>query len=82
MSGNKVGLYIVDLVHEITQLGYAVSFHSDFEGMVRVEFTASEPWIEETYEHSHLGFPGADRSVLEKGIIAYLKQFRDRVKQQ
>ena len=79
MSEEKIGLYIVDLIHEITQIGYAAHFHSDFEGMVRVEFTASEPWVEEIYEHAHLGYPGCERLVLEKAIISYLKQFRDKV---
>lgn len=76
----KVGLYIVDLIHEITQLHYSVQFYPDFEGMVRVHFNETKPWQETLDDHSHLGFPGCERLVLEKQIVECLKEFRDRMK--
>lgn len=70
----KVGLKIVDLIHDITQAGYGVSFASDFDGMVRIDFT--KEYDKEFYEHDHVGVPGQERIYLEKGIIASLDRFK------
>lgn len=71
----KVGLKIVDLIHDITQLGYHVQFCSDFNGMVRIEFR--EEWDENFYHHDHLGFPDCERIRLEKAIIECLSNFKE-----
>lgn len=76
----KVGLKIVELLHEITQLNYSVQFYPDFEGMIRITFQRTKPWQKEIEEHSHLGYPECERLVLEKRIISALKDFRDSVK--
>jgi len=69
----KVGLKIVDLLHNISQLDYHVQFCGDFNGMIRIEFR--EEWSEEFYEHQHLGFPDCPRDRLEKEIIEALSNF-------
>lgn len=73
MSKEKVGLYITTMLHEITQLGYGVEFASDFEGMVRIDYT--KEYDKDFYDHDHIGTPGQDRLALEKGIIESLRQF-------
>lgn len=79
----KVGLKIVELIHEITQLKYSVHFYPDFEGMVRIHYSATKPWqeaVDDLSTHDHVGFPDCERIVLEKQIIASLAEFRDKVK--
>jgi hypothetical protein len=70
---SKPGLKIVDLIHDITQLGYEVKFCQDFSGMIRLEFT--EELDDSFYEHGHLGYPGCERLRLEKDIIESLDRF-------
>lgn len=79
LNMEKVGLKIVDLLHDITQLGYEVKFASDFEGMIRAEFY--EEHYEDFYEHQHLGFPGCERIRLEKDIIECLSNFLEKYKE-
>lgn len=69
----KVGLKIVNLIHDITQLGYYVQFCSDFEGMIRLEYRKEHD--DNFYAHSHLGIPGCERIRLEKDIIEDLSEF-------
>ena len=76
----KVALKIVDLIHDITQMGYEVHFCSDFENMVRLEFT--EEYNDEFYMHAHLGCPGTERIVLEKAIIEELSYFKEKYKKE
>jgi hypothetical protein len=76
----KVGLKIVELLHDITQLDYYVQFCDDFEGMIRAEFR--EAWNDKFYEHAHLGFPGCERIRLEKDIIECLSNFLERIKKE
>lgn len=73
MSTEKVGLKIVELLHSITQEGYEVKFASDFEGMIRIDFT--EEYAPDFYHHDHVGCPGQERKLLEKGIINTLARF-------
>ena len=77
----KVGLKIVDLLHDISQLGYEVRFCGDFRGMIRIEYT--EEFDADFYEHAHLGFPDCERAKLEKDIISsltgFLEQHKERV---
>lgn len=69
----KVGLHIVTLLHNITQLGYKVSFNPDFEGMIRIDyFSKYDP---EFYEHEHRGFSDGTKNQLEKEIIKSLVTF-------
>lgn len=70
----KVGLKIVDLLHDITQMDYQVRFCGDFTGMIRLEFL--HEYDENFYEHHHLGCPDAPRIVLEKAIIKELEEFK------
>jgi hypothetical protein len=58
------------LIHKITQSDYIISFHEDFEGMVRIEFT--KEYDSEFYEHFHVGFPGASMEQLGKDITIAL----------
>jgi hypothetical protein len=60
----KVGLKIVELIHDITQSGYNVQFCSDFENMVRIEYT--EEYSDKFYYHEHRGNPDGTRNQLEK----------------
>ncbi len=70
----KVGLFIVTLLHDITQAGYSVKFNKDFNGMMRVDFFKEQ--VAEFYEHLHCGFPGASRDELEKHVIQSLIWFK------
>lgn len=71
----KVGLYIVNQLHAITQAGYEVKFCGDFEGMIRIEYYKEyEPNF---YEHDHLGSPGGQMDRLENAIIGSLERFRE-----
>lgn len=76
----KVGLKIVDLLHDISQLDYQVQFCGDFEGMIRTEFRYE--WDDHFYEHQHLGFPGCERIRLEKDIIECLSKFLEKIKKE
>ena len=70
----KIGLYIVNQLHNITQAGFEVRFAPDFEGMMRIDYT-KELDID-FYEHNHVGYPGQTRDELEQGIIKSLNKFR------
>jgi hypothetical protein len=72
----KIGLKIVNLIHDITQLDYQVSFCGDFENMVRLEF------LHEYNEKFHLGFPDGDMVRLERDIIRELSKFLEEHKEQ
>jgi hypothetical protein len=76
----KIGLKIVNLIHDITQLDYQVSFCGDFENMVRLEFL--HEYDEKFYEHFHLGFPDGDMVRLERDIIRELSKFLEEHKEQ
>lgn len=65
---------LTHLLHNITQSGYRVSFNSDFEGMMRVEFT--KEWDDQFYEHVHSGFPGALPGSLTRSIMDTLIWFK------
>lgn len=69
----RIGLKIVEMLHQITQAGYGVAFAGDFEGMIRIDYT--KEYDKEFYHHEHLGFPGCDRKTLEKEIIRSLGAF-------
>lgn len=75
----KVGLRIVNLIHDITQLGYQVQFCGDFEGMIRIEYR--EEYSDSYYHHEHRGCPGRTMNQLEKEIIASLSTFLDNAKE-
>lgn len=75
----KIGLKIVDLIHDISQLEYEVKFCGDFSGMIRLEL--SNEFDESFYQHRHLGFPGCERERLEKDIINALAQFLKDIKE-
>jgi hypothetical protein len=74
----KVGLKIVELIHELNQMHYEVKFCPDFSGMSRVELT--DEFDSDFYQHSHLGCPGTERIVLEKAIIKQLSEWVERYK--
>jgi len=74
----KIGLKIVELIHDITQKDYCVSFNGDFEGMVRIDYTYE--WDDTFYEHEHVGFPDCERIHLEKNIIRSLSEFLEKHK--
>lgn len=80
MEQEKVGLKIVDLLHDITQLGYRVYFADDFDGMITVGF-AEEYGDGTFYEHNHCGFPGCERIRLEKDILESLTDFIRKAKE-
>ena len=80
MTQEKVGLRIVDLLHDITQLDYQVQFAGDFSGMIRLEFR--KEYDEGFYQHFHLGSPDGTRNQLEKQIIQKLATFLDNAKEQ
>lgn len=71
----KIGIHIVNQLHDITQEDFVVSFHSDFAGMIRIEFT--KEYDEKFYEHEHLGYPDCPRDILEQKIIESLNSFRE-----
>lgn len=74
----KIGLYIINQLHDITQAGFEVKFAEDFEGMLRLDFFKElDP---EFYEHEHIGYPGQPREKLEEGVIQALNSFRERHK--
>ena len=73
MTQENVNLKITNLIHDITQLGYGVKFCSDFNNMVRIEFT--EEWNDEFYEHSHIGCPDGGMDRLQKDIVNTLAGF-------
>lgn len=80
MKVQKIGLKIVDLIHNITQQGYHVEFGKDFDGMLRITYYAAKPWMTKTHDtHEHLGFPACDRLNLEKAIIGSLSDFLSKV---
>jgi len=67
---------ITELLHKITQLGYAVSFNEDFEGMLRLDYTEEiEPNF---YEHEHIGHPDATMEQLNEAVIKSLAGFLGR----
>lgn len=72
-------LRIVELLHDITQLGYYVQFAGDFTNMVRLEFR--KEWEENFYQHFHLGNPEGTRNQLEKQVIQKLATFLDNAKE-
>lgn len=68
----KIGLKIVDLIHDISRYEFTVGFSADFEGMLTVDVAAQYgTWS----THTHLGIPGGERSLLEKEIIECLSTF-------
>ena len=79
MSEEKVGLRIVQLIHDITQLDYQVQFCGDFKSMVRLEFR--KEYDENYYIHHHLGCPDGTMNQLEKQIISKLATFLDEAKE-
>jgi len=79
MTPEKVGLRIVDLIHDITQMDYQVQFAGDFKGMIRLEFR--KEYDEDYYDHFHLGSPDGTRNQLEKQIIQKLATFLDEAKE-
>lgn len=72
----KIGLYIVNQLHDITQAGYKVTFNPDWEGMMRIEY--NKEFDESFYEHDHVGAPSQSLEILEKNIIKSLNDFRHR----
>jgi hypothetical protein len=78
-NNEKVGLKIVELIHDITQNGYEVKFCSDFQGMVRIDYT--KEWDNTFYHHEHRGYPSGISNQLEKEIIASLSTFLDNIKE-
>lgn len=71
----KVGLYIVNQLHEITQAGYNVEFSGDFQGMITITYSGEGlDWR----HHEHIGYPDQPREELEKGIINSLNSFREK----
>ena len=70
---------MIKLIHDITQLGYIVSFHNDFEGMVRIEFI--EEYNDDFYEHYHVGIPDGSMARLEEEInhvlVGFIKEHKD-----
>ncbi len=79
MTQEKVGLRIVQLLHDITQLDFCVQFHGDFESMVRLEFYSE--YDPDFYEHYHLGSPEGTMLQLEKQIIQKLATFLDNARE-
>lgn len=70
----KVGLYITTLLHDLTQMGYTVTFGQNFEGTVTITYGGmNTDWR----DHQHVGIPGATREHLEKEIINSLKTFKE-----
>lgn len=72
----KIGLHIVNQLHDITQADYRVQFCGDFNGMIRIEFT--KEYDEKFYEHEHLGYPDCPRDIREQNIIESLNSFREK----
>lgn len=72
----KVGLFIVTMLHDITQAGYKVAFMDDFQGMMRIDFR--KPSDVSFYEHEHCGCPGGTRNQLEKEVQGALLGFKTR----
>lgn len=76
----KIGLFIVNQLHEITQAGYNVQFEPFFRGMITIQYTAE--FDKDFYEHVHVGMPidekDTDLSKLEKEIMKALNNFRQK----
>lgn len=70
----KVGLKIVNLIHDITRLGYRVSFTDDFNQILTVGFER-ETCDTGFYHHDHCGHPDGGFDRLEKDIIQSLARF-------
>ena len=57
---------LVELIHDCTQKGLRLTFSNDFEGMITLGY--EEEYVENTYNHEHLGIPGSDLNYLEKQL--------------
>lgn len=71
----KVGLYIVDTLHALTQKGYRVQFHTNFPGTITVVYTDGS----RNYHRDDLGTPGGSCLQLEKALIKSLSDFLAKV---
>lgn len=68
---------IVQLIHDITQKDYKVSFAGDFQCMVRIEFT--HEYDSEFYDHEHLNYPDGPMEKLEEKIQEALVEFLEKI---
>lgn len=73
-------LKIVTLIHDISRLGYEVRFCSDFNNMIRIEYT--EEYNLDFYEHEHLGIPDGGLDKLNKEVVASLNSFLEKHKEE
>jgi hypothetical protein len=67
----KVGLYIVDTLHALTQKGLKVQFTTNSPGMLTVVYSDGSS----RYHREDLGTPGGSCLQLEKAIIKSLSDF-------
>jgi hypothetical protein len=74
---DKVGLYIVDTLHALTQKGYRVQFIQDLPGMLTIVYTNRDS---DNAHHDHAGVPGGTALQLEKEVIKSLNSVLERVK--
>lgn len=75
MSKNN-NLKIVNLLHDITQLGYQVYFSSDLNNMVTVGIQ-DEFFDSGVLMHYHCGYPDSPRERLEEDIIRALVKVKE-----
>lgn len=61
---------VVQLIHDLTQLGYKISFTDDFSGMLTVNF--SKEGDRGFNFHSHIGYPDCMIEELEQELIEEL----------
>jgi len=71
--GEIVSVKIINLIHDITQLGFEVKFCPDFRDMVRIEYY--DELDKYFYEHAHLGCPDTEHTLLERQITESLEGF-------
>lgn len=63
---------LISLLHDISQLGYAVEFSDDFEGMLTITYKGEGlDWR----HHEHIGYPRCERELLTEQVIRSLDNF-------
>jgi hypothetical protein len=55
---------LIELIHELTQKGWKLTFQDDFQGMVTVGAWADGEFI----NHWHIGTPGGSMKDLERDV--------------
>ena len=66
------------LLHDLTQLGYEVTFNSDFKGMLTITYKEEHG---DYIRHQHLSYPDGPMAKLDNALRSSLENFIDEVKE-